>query len=249
MGILDRFRGTKETVPDFEFRTVEQIKEEKYDFELLGSFGFSTDWTEHCMGLRIHEYPTLDFVRALAKYTTERSKELLEGQQRPLRVLEVAAGAGYIALGVRRQLDELHDGHSVDIVEWRAVDSNAYGYSKGVLQTNGVVVGDYKDELKTYEPDIVFGAAIPHDEAGPEWTEEFAKAGIKEYLLTGYNEARSTSEDDSLYMIFLEDGYTQVVPDDFDGTQLSIRSHKDPFSDEIIPNTRTLSFRLDSQAA
>ncbi|HEX5455923.1 MAG TPA: hypothetical protein VFW77_01015 [Candidatus Saccharimonadales bacterium] len=247
MGFFDRFRRGGEQVPDFEFRTVEQIREQ-YEFGIMGFLGFSTDWTDHCHELKIHEYPTLDFVKALAKYASERAPELLRGENRPLRVLEVAAGAGYTALGVRQQLDELHGGHGADVVDWRAVDSNAYGYPENVLRANDVAIGDFRDELRAYRPDMVFGGSIPHAEDEASWTKEFARAGIKEYLLTGYNEIRSTHEDDGLYMALAEDGYTQVVPDGFDGTQLSIRSDKSS-AGGIIPNTGIISLRIDGAAS
>lgn len=244
MGFLNRLRRNQAPGPDFEFRTVEQIRQQ-YEFGIMGFLGFSTDWTEHCHELKIHEYPTLDFVKALAEYVSGRAPELLKEEERPLRVLEVAAGAGYTALGVRQQLDELHGGRGADVVEWRAVDSNSYDYPEGILKANGVVIADFRDELRSYGPDMVFGASIPHAEDEASWTEEFARAGVREYLLTGYNEVRSTHEDDGLYMSLAEDGYTQIIPPGFEGTQLSIRSDKMPGGEGMVANTGIISLRLE----
>jgi hypothetical protein len=155
------------------------------NFELapLHPRGEARSWYDFCQsnGQRIYEYPTREYVTALATYLAGRCAVAAARTGERPRLLEVAAGQGRLAFLLNSALTDMGaeaDVAAVDNFSWQERD--AYPTLSTPM--------DFRDALQAYRPHIVWGAWLPGNGAKGRlyWAQAIqAQPSVQEYILIG----------------------------------------------------------------
>lgn len=176
----------------------------------------------------LSEYPTPGYVDALSEYLATRSAEIADAKKRPARIVEVAAGTGYLSSLLNEGLQSLE------------ADATLVASDDGSWRLRGTIMPHvrrepYIDTLQREKPDIILGAWLDAD-----FTRDFRNPGAgitpaQEYILIGNTKDYSIHAGRSAWgrdeydqpvelPEYTQDGYSRTHFDDWRELQLCYRS-------------------------
>lgn len=172
----------------------EQLKEPKFLPSLddvLAAFPitdgnryFDESWRELCWQIRkehfaFHEFLTREHVDQFAEYLKDRTASINHDTQKPVTILEVAAGDGRLAHFLRQRFQKRPD------ISYIATDSGEWGI-KPAFDHEPVEEMDVETSLRVHKPDIVICSWMP---VQLDWSQHFRKTkSVQEYILIGETE-------------------------------------------------------------
>lgn len=204
-------RPTNEPVTDIMKRLRNPLEAPK-ETDLLQAFNFiprpksfraDTDFYSFLFemyGGHIYEYPTKEYIENLGTDIAGRIKQLGGSKNKPVQILEVAAGFGRLTHLLTQKINQIEgmEGTFTTV----ATDNFTWNNRRIFDRLNlGIHVEDmdYETALENYRPDIVIGSWLPSkrnkNETNYDLTKDFRHTpSVRAYYLIGIPSRHATNE-------------------------------------------------------
>lgn len=217
-------------MPDFSLTrmTVPEVLDRFDGLRVRGTDNQAMEWGGFMHFNGLFEYPTIEYMDVLSEYLATRSAEIADVKERPARIVEVAAGTGYLSSLLNESLQTL--GADATLV---TSDDDSWN-SRGTVMPH-VLRESYVDTIRRERPDIIIGGWLPAD-----FTRDFRNPGddivpAEEYLLIGNTEhyaihagrsawGRDDQDQPVAVPEYTRDGYTKTHFGEWREFQLCYRS-------------------------
>lgn len=141
----------------------------------------------------VNEYYTREYISELGSYMVDRLRQLGGTPERPIQMLEIAAGQGRLSYFLRQELNRRLEEANLGPIYQLATTDLYPASAPNRPQLSDIEALGYEEALQKYNPQIVLAAWMPNAEKRgqklvvlPDWTETIrATDSVQEYVMIG----------------------------------------------------------------